>query len=223
MCAGLRVYGASVFSFTFLFTRFQKAIHWSARLLASVCIAHCANGTGQPQTNVDYYFSIFFCALCAHHTYTLCSHSVIIFCTRILYLAWTINQCAVLIKSSTLCILSSWCGCFRCRPRQSQIYGDGVCVHSHSQCQYIKPELIRIDRLVKRNLNEFIEILQSDRPLFCVDAVLSTPHISLQPTGVEVCNTIMQVVNGFLERYGTHKRFEFLALCCQRCAKKEMK
>lgn len=96
------------------------------------------------------------------------------------------------------------------------LWGWCVCVHSHSQCQYIKPELIRIDRLVKRNLNEFIEILQSDRPLFCVDAVLSTPHISLQPTGVEVCNTIMQVVNGFLERYGTHKRFEFLALCCQR-------
>lgn len=83
-------------------------------------------------------------------------------------------------------------------------------VHTHCQC--MKPEPIQIDRLAKRNLNEFIEILQSDCPLFCIDAVLSTPHILLQPTGIEVCNTIMQVVNGFLERYSTHKRFEFLAM-----------
>lgn len=88
------------------------------------------------------------------------------------------------------------------------------------QCQYIKPELIQIDRLVKRNLNEFIEILQSDRPLFCVDAVLSTPHISLQPTGVEVCNTIMQVVNGFLERYIARTKDSNFWRCCQCWAKK---
>lgn len=105
-----------------------------------------------------------------------------------------------------LYMLSSWCGYIR--RKCVQTYRDGV----HSQCQYIKPEQIQIDRLVKRNLNEFIDVLQSDRPLFYVDAVLSTPHISLQPTGVEVCNTIMQVVNGFLERYDTHKRFQFLAL-----------
>lgn len=85
-----------------------------------------------------------------------------------------------------------------------------VCAHicrCNGYAWYIKPEPIRIDRLTKRNLNEFSEILQSDCPLFCVSAVLSTPHIALQPTGVEVCNTITQVVNGFLERYNSHKRF----------------
>lgn len=77
------------------------------------------------------------------------------------------------------------------------------CIHHRNQ--------IQIDRLAKRNLNEFIEILQSGCPLFCVDAVLCTPHLSLQPTGVEVYNTIMQVVNGFLERYvNAQKIFELV-------------
>lgn len=68
----------------------------------------------------------------------------------------------------------------------------------------INPEPISIDRLTKRNLNQFIETLKSDSPLFCIDASLSTPYIILQPSGIEVYNTIMEVVKGFLERYIEH-------------------
>lgn len=73
----------------------------------------------------------------------------------------------------------------------------------------MNPEPIQFDRLTKRNLNQFIETMQSDRPLFYIAASLSTPYIILQPNAIEVYNTIMEVVNGFLQRYSKYYKRKF--------------
>lgn len=56
-------------------------------------------------------------------------------------------------------------------------------------------------RQTMKNLNEFLEALKRNEPLFCIDAVISIPDVILHPTGIEVYNIIIQRVNGFMERY----------------------
>lgn len=104
----------------------------------------------------------------------------------------------LMVGGDTIDDLLAFCFSF---PSWAFVFYDAACDIPAWICMCMNPEPIQIDRLTKRNLNQFIETLQSDRPLFCIDASLSTPYIILQPSGTEVYNTIMEVVKGFLERY----------------------
>lgn len=65
-------------------------------------------------------------------------------------------------------------------------------------------------RLTTRNLNEFMEALKTNEPLFHIDATLSIPEIILRPSGSEVYNIILQVVQDFLERYNLQRTNLFI-------------
>lgn len=150
-----------------------------------------------PELIFCYYFSILFCLLTFAYTFIVCfllSRSLFSFC----YCCWW-----------------RWWWTLFFMPHGDSVHGATAFIHSHllehpsyascmwyayeSVCMHSKP--IQFDRLTKRNLNQFIETMQSDRPLFCIAASLSTPYIILQPNSIEVYNTIMEVVNGFLGRY----------------------
>lgn len=55
-------------------------------------------------------------------------------------------------------------------------------------------------RFTTRNLQEFVDKMMHNQPIFEVDAVLAAPEIIMQPTANEVYNIVIQCVKDFLER-----------------------
>lgn len=55
-------------------------------------------------------------------------------------------------------------------------------------------------RFTMRNLEEFIEKILFDQPLFEVDAVLAAPEIIMKPTANEVYNILAHTLKDFMER-----------------------
>lgn len=55
-------------------------------------------------------------------------------------------------------------------------------------------------RFVFHNLDFYVTALLGTKPLFEIDAVLSTPEIVLKPTQSEIYNIVVHSVKDFLER-----------------------
>ena len=56
-------------------------------------------------------------------------------------------------------------------------------------------------QLITRNLQLFINQLQSKQPLFQMETVLSAPEIGLSPPAGELRNMMMQAARETVERY----------------------
>lgn len=63
-------------------------------------------------------------------------------------------------------------------------------------------------RLVRNNLNKFIDALNGEEPLFQIDAQLMLPEIILRPTPTDIYEIIFQSVKDFLESIRALRRWQ---------------